>query len=352
MAEGANAVYDDASAAARGRAAGTARPGRSWGALVVAVLGCAGVAAGVWLCLSRPGAWVRVELAAGPAVAGLGVVLVLLATVGRTVVLRRRAALARERAAALAAATLVAEEEAQAARRRFLRRLDHELKNPVTALKALAAQGTEGLGGDRAWATAGIQAQRMARLVGDLRGLAELEVSQLDLEPVRVDEVVTEALDDLAEAGHEALLQQRDVRVHLPVAPWPLPEVNGEPDLLRLVFHNVIGNALKYTAPGERVEITGVEDAQRVIVEVADTGRGIPEAEAELVFEELARARNVADLPGSGVGLALVKVIVQRHGGEVSLRSREGRGTSVRISLPARGGERAEPAPRTTGDAG
>ena len=331
-------MFDDAPVAARPRAAEAGLPARSWGALVVAVLGCAGVAAGVWLWLSRPGAWVRVEMTAGPAAVGLGVLLVLLATVGRTVILRRRAALARERTEALAAATLAAEEEAQAARRRFLRRLDHELKNPVTALKALAAQGAEGPDGDRAWATAGIQAQRMARLVGDLRGLAELEVSPLDLEPVGVDTVVTEALDDLAESGFEAQLQQRDLRVHLPVAPWPLPEVDGDPDLLRLVFHNVIGNALKYTAPGDRVEITGAEDASWIILEIADTGRGIPDEERELVFEELARARNVTDLPGSGVGLALVRVIVQRHGGEVSLRSREGRGTSVRISLPVRGG--------------
>ncbi len=71
------------------------------------------------------------------------------------------------------------------------------------------------------------------------------------------------------------------------------------------------------------------------MLEIADTGRGIPPADQPVVFEELARGANARDRPGSGLGLALARTIVARHGGDITLVSREGQGTRVRVSLPA-----------------
>ncbi|WP_396277284.1 sensor histidine kinase [Glutamicibacter creatinolyticus] len=95
-----------------------------------------------------------------------------------------------------------------------------------------------------------------------------------------------------------------------------------------------MSNAIKYSSAGDSIEITAQELDGSLIIDIADTGRGIPEEEQDLVLEELARASNARDMPGSGIGLALVRVIVADHGGTLILRSRDGHGTSVSMRLP------------------
>jgi two-component system OmpR family sensor kinase len=82
------------------------------------------------------------------------------------------------------------------------------------------------------------------------------------------------------------------------------------------------------------VEVRASEDGSWLLLEVADTGAGIPDDEIEEVWQELARGRAARSLPGTGIGLALVRVVVARHGGQVAIRSREGQGTVVTIRLP------------------
>ncbi|MBO9361169.1 MAG: sensor histidine kinase [Thermoflexus sp.] len=101
-----------------------------------------------------------------------------------------------------------------------------------------------------------------------------------------------------------------------------------------VVFRNLLDNALKFTRAGDRVEVRVMEDGEWAVVEVADTGPGIPAEELPHIFEELYRGSNARGIPGSGLGLALVQRIVALHGGEVTVRSREGQGTVVRVRLP------------------
>ena len=115
----------------------------------------------------------------------------------------------------------------------------------------------------------------------------------------------------------------------------PLPAVPGDPDLLFVALYNVAANAAKYSEAEDLIEVRGSEQAGSVVLEIADTGRGIPPADQPVVFEELARGANARDRPGSGLGLALARTIVARHGGDITLVSREGQGTRVRVSLPA-----------------
>lgn len=302
---------------------------KSW--LLLGACAVLGGALVTWLALRFPRGALRFLVPAWPAVLTALVVALFIAAAVIVVNRNRRE---KEQAVQLEAVRR-AREDSNDARMRFLRRLDHELKNPVMALRALAAEGAAGQGDEHTWEAAGTQALRMSRLVGDLRGLAELEATPLDVEPVDVGEAMAEALADLAEGERAEEIKERAVSVHLPRAPWPLSKVPGDPDWLRLVFHNVLGNAVKYSAPGDRIEVTGSEADGWVDIEVADTGRGIPQEEVGLVFEELARASNSGDQDGSGVGLSLVKIIVTRHGGKVMLRSRVGEGTSVRLRFPA-----------------
>lgn len=218
------------------------------------------------------------------------------------------------------------------AHRRFLARLDHELKNPVTAIRATLA-GIDPAGpSDDALAVIDGQAQRLAALVGDLRELAELESRPLELETIDLEAVVRDAVG--------AVAQQRPATadrfaVTVDRVPWPIPALLGDPDLLGLAIENVVGNAAKYSAAGP-IEVRLREDGGHAVVEVADSGRGIPAEAIALVWDELARADNARDVLGSGIGLSLVRAILHQHGGDVGLRSLEGSGTVVTLRMPIR----------------
>jgi two-component system OmpR family sensor kinase len=229
----------------------------------------------------------------------------------------------------------LAEAEASEERRRFLRQLDHELKNPLTGIRlGLANLAESGSEVDRRLILTGLEAEvlRLIRLAGNLRKLAELETRPLERAPVDVAEILQEVValvQDREEAG------ERQLAISLPRAPWPLPGVPGDRDLLYLVFHNLVENAVKFTHPGDTIEIRGFEDGNSVAVEVADTGSGIPEAEQPLVWEELYRGEAARGKEGSGLGLPLARAIVRRHDGQISLRSRPGKGTVVTVRLPS-----------------
>jgi two-component system OmpR family sensor kinase len=235
-------------------------------------------------------------------------------------------------------------------RRRFLQRLDHELKNPLTAIRAGLANLANGLATatlrqpfdgaqDKAQDTAqqealaSVEAQvlRLSRLTSDLRKLAELEARPLERVPVDVAELLQEAVA-LAQEQPEA--EGRQFTLTLPQAPWPVPDVLGDWDLLFLAIYNLLDNALKFTRPSDTVEVRASEGGTFVIIEVADTGPGIPQEELPRVWEELYRGQGARGVPGSGLGLALARAIVERHGGQVTLRSREGQGTVVTMRLP------------------
>lgn len=224
--------------------------------------------------------------------------------------------------------------QALAERRRLLQRLDHELKNPLTAMRAALAnllattRDREQVSTLQSLET---QTVRLSRLTADLRKLSELEARPLETAPVDLAELLQEAVD-LAQEKAETNIRQ--VILTVPRAPWPLAKVAGDRDLLFLAFYNLLDNALKFTRPGDTVEVRAREDGAAVVVEVADTGPGIVPEELPHIWEELYRGANARSIPGSGLGLALVRAIVQRHRGRVQLNSRVGQGTLVAVRLP------------------
>ena len=218
--------------------------------------------------------------------------------------------------------------------RRFLQRLDHELKNPLTAIRAglanvidSSATGTQ----REAWASVEVQVLRLSRLTSDLRKLAELETRPLERGAVNVAEMLQEVV---ALAQEQPGADTRALTLTLPQAPWPVADILGDWDLVFLAAYNLLNNAVKFTRPGDTVEVRAFEDGAFVVVEVADTGPGIPTEELPRVWDELYRGQGSRGIPGSGLGLALVQAIVERHGGQVKLRSRVGQGTVVTMRLP------------------
>lgn len=282
------------------------------GAIITAVL----IASGEQRLLSASIVFAWVWLLIGAVMTVLGVAAVLLVSSGQR---RTDAALLR------------GQNEQREDHRRFLSRLDHELKNPLTAIRvSLANIDADSM----ASATRSIdtQAKRLSRLLGDLRKLSEVQAMPLESAPVDIAAVTAEAVE-IAQEMPEA--RDRVFDLSFPRAPRPLPAVAGDTDLLFLAIYNLAANSVKYSDPGDRIELRGSEDEGTVVLEVADTGRGIPDDEHDSVWEELARGTHTRDVSGSGLGLPFVRAIIERHGGEIELRSRLGEGTVVKVRLPA-----------------
>lgn len=213
---------------------------------------------------------------------------------------------------------------------RFLRRLDHELKNPLTALRAgLSALTLTELDEQQQHIIKTMEKEtlRLSRLVADLRKLGELEIQPLNLQPLNLEVFVM----NIVQAEHDRFATGRrrlTSRVNASQPTWIADE-----DLLALAVHNVLDNAFKYTQPGDSICLE-VSDQNELIICVTDTGEGIPPDALPHVWEELYRAEQIEKVPGSGIGLALVKVIAERHNGIVNIESEPGQGTVVSIHLP------------------
>jgi two-component system OmpR family sensor kinase len=228
-------------------------------------------------------------------------------------------------------AIIIAAEE----HRRFLRRLDHELKNPLTAIRAGLANVAElppGEARHEALTSVDTQVVRLSRLSGDLRKLAELEVRPMEHAQVDMTALLRDAF---SMAQEQPGAGDRKLSLSIPQAPWPLPKVQGDADLLLLAVHNLLDNALKFSRPSDTLELRAFEEGADIVIEVADTGPGIPESNQPHVWEELYRGDTSRGVAGSGLGLALVRAIAERHHGRVSLRSRVGQGTVFSLRLPA-----------------
>ncbi len=237
-----------------------------------------------------------------------------------------------------------AQSAASAAHRRFLLRLDHELKNPLTALQVELANLESLLAPPQMGGEPGSepvieeqhpllrlqgQVRRLADLSIGLRKLAELGAHPIEREPVEIDELLLDLAAEITTSGCE-----RRFNLDLPDAPWRLPPVSGDADLLELALRNVLDNALKFTRPGVSVQVRAFEDGNWIMVEITDSGAGIPEDEQAQVWDELFRGKEARGTPGSGLGLALVQAIIEWHGGQAALRSQVGRGTRLTLRLP------------------
>lgn len=226
--------------------------------------------------------------------------------------------------------------ESENARRNFLRRLDHEIKNPLTGLRAALVNMQETQKAEErqhAVENAGRAVSRLTRLLADLRKLSDLGERPIEL--ARVD--VPDLLQDAVDAAHVLpAYDGREVSLLIPKVPSPFPNITGDRDLLVLAVYNLIENALKFTCDEDSVEVRALEDGQAIVIEVADSGVGIPAEDLPKIFDELYRGSNARSTEGSGLGLALVNRIVALHNGKIYVRSSqmEPRGTVFTIRLP------------------
>ena len=138
----------------------------------------------------------------------------------------------------------------------------------------------------------------------------------------------------LAPLGIEVVPQ---AALGVPDAEEPHAQVAGSPVLLRELFANLVDNAIRYTKPGGRVDVTLSSEDKEVVLSVADTGVGIPTRELPRIFERFYRVDRARsrETGGTGLGLSIVKHVIENHGGTVNVTSELGRGTRFEVRLPA-----------------
>ncbi|EXG80941.1 ATP-binding protein [Cryptosporangium arvum] len=219
----------------------------------------------------------------------------------------------------------------------FISTVSHELRTPLTSILGyleILLSGDQGELTDpqeRSLRVVERNAERLRELVGDLLTLSRIGSGNLEMTATRVE--VTSLLDGVREvfgpvAAGAGVTLETDRGDGLAVV--------GDDRQLERVLHNVVGNAVKFTPAGGSVRVRVRGDEARVSFEVADTGMGIPAADQDRLFQPFQRASNAvaSAVQGTGLGLAIARSIVERHGGEVTLRSAVGQGTTVTIALP------------------
>ncbi len=219
----------------------------------------------------------------------------------------------------------------------FLSTVTHELRTPLTSVKgslqlvlgkstALSAIDSELLNISLK------NADRLIRLINDLLDISRLELGKIELTFGRVP---TASLLEEAAAGLRAYAGGRDISIECEVDPG-VPALLGDRDRLIQVLTNLISNGIKFSPAAGRVRVAASLHEDEVAVEVQDWGIGIPDADQCRLFQRFERlSRGRSDEPGTGLGLAISKAIVERHGGRITLTSREQVGSTFTIFVPA-----------------
>jgi signal transduction histidine kinase len=244
-----------------------------------------------------------------------------------------------------AAALLIIEDITQQrvadeARNAFVAQATHELRTPLTNIRLYVEQAIEATGDEEEQKTIRSKAldvinqesRRLERIVADMLSVSEIEAGSFKL---RAGDVRLENLFDDLKSEYEAQAAEKKIGLLLRLPP-KLPVIKGDRDKIVLALHNLIGNAIKYTPEGGKVEVRVDTEGDRLKVEVADTGIGVTPEEQDLIFEKFYRAKDkrVSQITGTGLGLALAREVVRLHGGDITVQSQVDKGSTFTLTIP------------------
>jgi PAS domain S-box-containing protein len=221
----------------------------------------------------------------------------------------------------------------------FIALVSHELRTPLTSIRGyteLLLDGAAGEISDDQRQFLGVvdrNSQRLLHLVGDLLFLAQIEAGKLALDVGAVD--LAAIASESVEAARPAA---EDKEITLTLATSPVPLLAGDQERIGQLLDNLVSNAVKFTPGGGRVDIRVRGHRGRAVIEVRDSGIGIPKDEKKFLFQRFFRTSSATEhaIQGTGLGLAISKAIVEAHGGAITVESEEGAGTTFRVSLPIR----------------
>lgn len=226
-------------------------------------------------------------------------------------------------------------------RRDFLADVSHELKTPLTSIRGFAQAILEGVVTDRDQARRYLQvimdeSVRLSRLVNTLLDLSRIESNAV---PLQFEEVDLAASLESAVERLDPVHTEREVEVKLEIP--PLPPVKADRDWLSQVWLNLVENAIRHSPPGGTVTVRAHlqqgPKGDRIVVDVEDQGPGIPPDELPYIWErfyKVDKSRRYTRGAGTGLGLVIVKELVERHQGQVSAANRPEGGARFRVELP------------------
>jgi len=220
--------------------------------------------------------------------------------------------------------------------RSFIQNISHELLTPLAAIAGHVANIKEcSIEEVESWRLSQDiierEVRRLTGLTSNLLLLSRLESGvPLRLEPTNIGVVVEEAV-----AGLLRVAQAKAIELSIQ-SPPRLPRVHADRDRIKQVFINLLDNAVKYCPEGSEVQVRLQTDGEGIVVEVADDGPGIPPEDLPHIFDKMYRVEKEGTraVKGSGLGLSIVKRIVELHGGQIAVESVEGEGTTFRVRLP------------------
>ncbi len=226
-------------------------------------------------------------------------------------------------------------------KRSVISTVSHQLKTPLTSLEmAIHILLTEKPGmltpkQGELLAVAREESERLHTIIDDLLDISRMESGRVKMNFAPVSPGVM-ALD--AAEPFRRLAQERGVLLTIDIQPG-LPEVRADAMQVGHIFSNLLSNALKYTPPGGSITVSVKSEDSRVSFSVSDTGKGIPREYTENIFEKFVELPGDDAERGAGLGLSIVKEIVAAHGGEITVDSTEGKGTTFTFVLPTAGHE-------------
>jgi signal transduction histidine kinase len=226
---------------------------------------------------------------------------------------------------------------ADEARNGFVAQATHELRAPLTNIRLLVEEAIE-VGVDDAQSVArslnivNQEARRLERVVSDMLSVSEIEAATMSLS--LNDVPLSKMLRDL-ELDYAAQAQEKSVSLRFAL-PAKLEPITADREKLALLLHNVVGNAVKYTPEGGAVAVECEQSAGVLTVRVTDNGPGIAPADHERIFQKFYRTdqARTSSTKGTGLGLALAREIARLHGGDITVESDLGRGSTFIVRVP------------------
>jgi len=223
----------------------------------------------------------------------------------------------------------------ESVRREFVANVSHELRTPLASIRAMVETLEAGAIDDQDMANQFLhrivgEVDRLAALVDDLLDLGRLESGRVQhrLEPLDPQDLLTRAAERLRPQTERA-------RLNLVIdVPAGLPPVLADRSRIEQVILNLVHNAIKFTNAGGTITVSAHVDGEMLVIEVVDTGAGIPQEELGRLFERFYKADKARRSDGTGLGLAIAKHIVQAHGGTMQVASEVGHGSTFSFTLP------------------
>lgn len=227
-------------------------------------------------------------------------------------------------------------------RRDLVAWVSHDLRTPLASIRVMLEAMADGVVNDpdtvqRYLQNAQSEIRHLSRLIDDLFELAQLDANRLtlNLEPSSLRDLISDTLGSM-----QAQAEHRNVALRGHVEPGIDPVLMA-PEKIQRVLDNLIGNALRHTPPGGTITLQARRIGEAICVDIEDTGEGIAAEDLAHVFDsffrgEKSRSRDDQGTRGAGLGLAIAKGLVEAHGGKISVRSQQGKGSCFSFTLPRR----------------